>query len=162
VSIPQQPPARRSRLPRLPLIFGLAFLLSSLCLLVSSAFLFLPGNYRPPTPSPPILADQTPAATDEPNEVDPSDPAPSVAAAPSTLGVIAGAAGVITSCFTALTTFVGFVVTTVWGLRKERRESRHADLEGKLREIELERQKLELERLRRQHSGSDQDTLKRK
>jgi hypothetical protein len=29
-------------------------------------------------------------------------------------------------------------------LRKERRESRHADLEGKLREIELECQKLEL------------------
>ena len=144
------------------MIFGVAFVASNSCPLAFSAFTVLPGLGRPPQASPTqLIGQQTPAATNESAGGDPTDPiagAPEGTAAPSALGLIAGAAGMVTSCFTAITIFVGFVTTTVWGLRKERRESPHADLEGKLREIELECRKLELERLWRQHSASDQDS----
>ena len=144
------------------MIFGDAFVASTACPLAFSAFTVLPGLGRPPQASPTqLIGQQTSAATDETAEGDPTDPiagASESTAAPSALGLIAGATGMVTSCFTAITTFVGFVATPVWGLRKERRESRHANLKGKLREIELECRKLERVRLRRQHSASDQDS----
>jgi hypothetical protein len=98
-------------------IFGVVFVASTSCPLAFSAFTVLPGLGRPPQASPTqLIGQQTPAATDESAEGDPSDPiagAPESTAAHSALGLIAGAAGMITSCFTAITTFVGFVATTV-------------------------------------------------
>jgi Fic family protein len=47
------------------------------------------------------------------------------------------------SFITSITTLIGFVVTTVIAWRKERRESVHAS-------VELEKNKLELEKLRRE------------
>jgi hypothetical protein len=62
-------------------------------------------------------------------------------------GGILAAAG---SCLTSITTFIGFIVTTVMNFRRESREKAIAALEREKQEIELERQRLELEKMRRQ------------
>ena len=64
---------------------------------------------------------------------------------------ILGITGLVTafaSCLASITTFIGFIITTVLGIKRERRDSGTAELERKRQEIDLERQKLELEKAR--------------
>ncbi len=57
-------------------------------------------------------------------------------------------AALIGSVITSVTSLVGFVTTTMITWRKEKREASLADMERKRLETELERSRLELERLK--------------
>jgi hypothetical protein len=52
--------------------------------------------------------------------------------------------------FTSIISFLGFMVTTVISLRKEKRETKDAELSQKQKEIEIEKARLELELLKKQ------------
>lgn len=92
----------------------------------------------------------------------PGTPTPSPAAAPALpptnaaqtlalttdLPILTGVVATATSCFASFISFVGFCVTTLLGWRKEGREARAQDLERQRGEIALERERLELARLR--------------
>ena len=54
------------------------------------------------------------------------------------------------SAATSIIALLGFIVTTVLSLRRERRETREFELALKQKEIELERARLELEQLKKQ------------
>jgi TRAP-type C4-dicarboxylate transport system permease small subunit len=54
------------------------------------------------------------------------------------------------SLVTSVITFLGFVITTILSFRREKRETRDAELSQKQKEIELERAHLELEQLKKQ------------
>jgi len=122
---------QRSRYAKARTIFGVVFVLSTLLFLgagvVSSLTLF--SAAATPTPT-------------SPGPEGPVEPA-TITAVTNYLPIAATA----TSCLTSVTTFIGFVSTTILGWRKERREARAADLERKHLEIELERARFELERM---------------
>ena len=61
---------------------------------------------------------------------------------------IGGLVAIISSCITAMVTFVGFVSTTILAWRKEAREKEDREMERKRKEIELEKERLELEKLK--------------
>lgn len=65
-------------------------------------------------------------------------------------GLDSAALTMIGSAATSLIALVGFILTTVLSLRRERRETRESELILKQKEIELERARLELEQLKRQ------------
>lgn len=65
-------------------------------------------------------------------------------------GLDSAALTMIGSAATSLIALVGFIITTVLSLRRERRETRESELILKQKEIELERARLELEQLKRQ------------
>jgi predicted membrane protein len=54
------------------------------------------------------------------------------------------------SAATSIIALLGFIVTTVLSLRREKRETREFELALKQKEIELERARLELEQLKKQ------------
>jgi hypothetical protein len=60
---------------------------------------------------------------------------------------------VAASIVTSLTTLLGFILTSIMTLRKEKREARNSDLELKQKEVELKRALLELENLKKKSSG---------
>ncbi len=60
---------------------------------------------------------------------------------------------IIASIVTSLTTLLGFVLTSILTLRKEKRDSRESDLALKQKEIELKRALIELEDLKKRTSG---------
>jgi hypothetical protein len=55
---------------------------------------------------------------------------------------------VIGTLLTSITTFIGFISTTLLGWRKERRESRVAEMDRQRQQLELEKVKIELERMK--------------
>jgi hypothetical protein len=57
-----------------------------------------------------------------------------------------------TSIITSLTTLVGFTITTILNIRKERRETREAALTLQQKEIDLQRALIELEELKKKVS----------
>ncbi|MFB0536384.1 MAG: hypothetical protein ACETWR_15530 [Anaerolineae bacterium] len=116
---------QRSRYAKARIIFGVLFVLSTLFFLGAG------------------VVSSWPAATPEPPPGPESPVEPSIAATTSYLPIAATA----TSCLTSVTTFLGFVSATILGWRKERREARATELEGKRHEIEIERARFELERM---------------
>ena len=60
-----------------------------------------------------------------------------------------GYTALIGTVLTSITSLIGFVTTTVIAWRKEKREATLADVERKKLETELEKSKLELERLKK-------------
>jgi hypothetical protein len=78
----------------------------------------------------------------------PSEPVPPPAPQASPIGNLTIIAGTLTSCLTSMITFVGFVFTTIISWRKEGRETAEAILERKQKAIELEKEQLELEKLK--------------
>ncbi len=56
------------------------------------------------------------------------------------------------SIVTSLVALLGFIVTTMFSLRKEKREARESELALKQKEIELERMRLEIEQLKKKPS----------
>ena len=60
---------------------------------------------------------------------------------------------IIASIVTSLTTLLGFVLTSILTLRKEKCDSRESDLALKQKEIELKRALIELEDLKKRTSG---------
>jgi hypothetical protein len=168
---------KRSPYPRSRRVFGVVFVASTLilgCVVVSWVLVLSPKRDRseaiPPSPTPASL--QTAAASPPPGAT-PSTPAataftPAATTMPvtpppsnNTLEFTAGGLALATSCLTSLTSLVGFVFTTVVGVRRERREVRSADLDRQIRELELERQRLELERKRLEQGRDDQTPPKR-
>jgi hypothetical protein len=122
---------QRSRYAKARTIFGVLFVLSTLIFLVG----VFAGGHPPSPPPPPTPVPELPG---------PEGPVESaIAAVTRFLPIVATA----TSCLTSVTTFIGFVSTTILGWRRERREARAADLERKHLEIELERARFELERM---------------
>ena len=93
-------------------------------------------------------------------------PTPSGTAAPplslpaasgtDTLATAAVVIGTLTSCLTSITTFIGFIWTTVAGLRKESQDALAADLERKRQELELDKQRFELEKAREELKRANQ------
>jgi hypothetical protein len=66
------------------------------------------------------------------------------------LGLDSVALTMIGSAATSIIALLGFIVTTVLSVRKEKRETREFELALKQKEIELERARLELEQLKKQ------------
>ncbi len=60
---------------------------------------------------------------------------------------------VVASIVTSLTTLLGFALTSIMTLRKEKREAQASDLALKQKEIELKRALIELEDLKKKVSG---------
>jgi hypothetical protein len=60
---------------------------------------------------------------------------------------------VAASIITSLTTLLGFLLTSIITLRKEKRESNASDLALKQKEVELKRALMELEDLKKKNSG---------
>ena len=111
-------------------IFGVIFILSSILfvLLVVYNLFFFSYSVSAPNPGGP-----------------PNAPAWDILAALPTLA----------SCFASVVTLMGFVFSTVMGIRKDRRESRAADMDFQRQQIELERQKLELEKVKLEAKKGD-------
>ena len=137
-------------------IFGIVFLVSTIAgaLLIAVWLAFPPegGSFwpaQPPTPTAPVSATETPGNLPTPTPTQPAGPG-------FDLGGAAGALAIAASCLTSLTSLMGFVFTTFIGFRKERREAQSAEIERKIRELELERQRLELES-RKRDSGADEE-----
>ncbi len=170
MSAPEPTPGERTRLSRWRRTFGLVFVFSTVIFLLLSTILFAlgaaPGLFRAipsgtPTLAPTVtLPPQTgtalptpvptqPPTTEPPSAVGGSAPGGSLALLTSILGIVA-------SCLTSVTTFVGFVVTTVMTISKGRRDARDAELDRKMRELELEKRKFELEELKRQNKPPDE------
>jgi hypothetical protein len=149
-------------------VFGLTFAVSTL-ILVSALAWRLPGlsEFLFGVPSPlPTLPTPTPtlqsAVTGLPRTPTPSrpvTPVPTPTPGGGNLEFTASAVAIAASCLTSLTSLIGFIFTTVVGIRKERRESQSAELDRKIRELELERQKLEMER-KRLHPDEDDTSRK--
>ena len=70
---------------------------------------------------------------------------------------IGGLVTVLTSCVTSIVSFVGFLSTLMLGWRKEVRESKMSALDKKRLEIELEKQKIELSKLRSDGDAEQKD-----
>lgn len=66
------------------------------------------------------------------------------------LGLDSAALTMIGSAATSIIALLGFIVTTILSVRRERRETREFELALKQKEIELERARLELEQLKKQ------------
>lgn len=84
------------------------------------------------------MSEFAPSANDDPSTTPPVQDADGL-----------GFSAVIGSAITSITSLVGFIVTTVITWRKERRESSLAEVERKKLELELEKNRLELEELKR-------------
>ncbi len=67
-----------------------------------------------------------------------------------------GYTALIGTVLTSITSLIGFVTTTVIAWRKEKREATLADVERKKLETELEKSKLELERLKKSKTKKTQ------
>ena len=65
-------------------------------------------------------------------------------------GLSPAALAMVGSAATSIIALLGFIVTTVLSLRREKRETRAFELALKQKEIELERARLELEQLKNQ------------
>ena len=117
-------------------VFLALFALSTLGMLV--LFLSLQPSIGLPTPS--LTQDPSVVPTPSPNNpgVDPSSQNA------NDMGVTA----LIGSVITSVTSLVGFITTTVITWRKEKREASLADVERKKLETELEKSRLELEKLK--------------
>ena len=105
------------------------------------------------SPQPPATATPVPVATDEPggtttpNPNPTSTPAPSNPPPPPSTKTDFGA--LIGTIITSVTSLVGFATTTVITWRREKRDASLADVEHKKLETELEKSKLELEKLKK-------------
>jgi MFS-type transporter involved in bile tolerance (Atg22 family) len=66
------------------------------------------------------------------------------------LGLDSAALTMIGSAATSMIALLGFILTTVLSVRREKRETREFELALKQKEIELERARLELEQLKKQ------------
>lgn len=67
-----------------------------------------------------------------------------------TLTLAAAVVGIAGTCLTSATALGGFAITTVLSLRQERRLATVSELERKLQEVALEKQRLELEKMKRE------------
>lgn len=122
-------------------IFLIVFVISTLGVL--ALFMNLLPNISFPTPA----TTETPVVTQNPNivptasidnpEVDPSSQSS------KNIGF-----ALIGSVITSVTSLIGFITTTMIAWRKEKREASLADVQHKKLEAELEKTKLELERLK--------------
>ncbi len=150
------------------LIFGLLFLLSICLLAISFASgLFSISAFPAAIPTSIAIATKAPAAV--PTAVTQGTPAPgpvvtsTAIPAPTSTSGSSGSAGssdstsfligVVVPLATSFLSLVGFVSTTVLAWRKERRDVAIADLEHQRQLLELEKARLELERIKREHGG---------
>jgi hypothetical protein len=92
----------------------------------------------------PLQSSSQPRPTEDPNQPD-SNPNQNQNQSPS---IWTNAVTVITTVSTSIASFIGFLFTTIIGWRKEQRESALADIQRKQLEAELEKSKLEMEKLK--------------
>lgn len=116
-------------------------MISTLAVLVLFVGLQTTANIQPSTPAP--------AMTENPDFVEPTASPGDPQVEPSPQNTKMGAAALIGSIITSITSLIGFITTTVITWRKEKREASLAEVERKKLEAELERSQFELERLRR-------------
>jgi hypothetical protein len=128
-------------------IFLVLFIISTLGVLV--LFVQFSANSLPPevTPTPPPT--QPLAVTQNPDTVEPTAFPIDPETEPSSQNTKMGAAALIGSLITSVTSLIGFVTTTVITWRKEKRETSLSNMELKKLEAELEKSRLELERLKK-------------
>ena len=119
-------------------IFLIVFALSTLGALVLFLSLQTSLSMSPPPTQSPGLA-PTPPSTGNPSTVEPSVKNSSDINFTALIG----------SVITSVTSLVGFITTTVITWRKEKRESALADVERKKLELELEKDKLELNKMKK-------------
>jgi len=118
-------------------IFLALFVVSTLGVLM----LFVNLQSLTTTPAPSSTQDPGIVPTPSPNNPD-TDPS-----SQSSKGI--AFAALIGSVITSVTSLIGFVTTTVITWRREKREASLADVQRKKLETELEKSKLELERLKK-------------
>lgn len=132
-------------------IFGILFLISTpiwVLLLLSTGLLVTRNSFAPPPTNIPSITAGVPSPTSGPGS-----PLPP----PSTGSSLdAGAIAIAGSCLTSIVSLLGFGFTTLMGLRRDRRDAQTAELDRKIRELELERQRLELEERKRDMRRDDQ------
>ena len=128
---------KEDKISRARRIFGIIFVISLITSIILSVILGpIIGN---------IFTEINSSLCDSPPCPGPAQPEPSSASDIAALGWI-------TTVLTAISSLVGFVSTSILGWRKDRREAKLADLEHKRLEIELEKQRLELEELKKKNS----------
>lgn len=96
------------------------------------------GGALPPPPTP----------TEDPTQPDPPTAHPGTGTQTESQSSAIGLSTLIGTAITTITSFAGFLVTTIITWRKEKRESALADLERMKKELELEKSKLELEQMK--------------
>jgi hypothetical protein len=119
------------------IIFLILFVLSTLGVLL--LFVVLQGKQGPA-----IAVTQTPGISSVPSTGNPNTVVPS---AQNIRDV--NFTALIGSMITSITSLIGFITTTIITWRKEKRESSLADVERRKLEIELEKNRLELEELKK-------------
>jgi H+/gluconate symporter-like permease len=98
-----------------------------------------------------------PSSTNEPSDT-PGTPETIHPGTEPTAPAAQNSGALIGSVIASATTLIGFIVTTLISWRKEKRESALADMQYKKLETELEKSRLELEKLKK--SGSKKKTKK--
>ena len=129
------------RLRRYRKVFGWMFLASVAVLFVSNVFLFT--GPAPQLPGPPDVTARPPPNPASASGAHGPSGRPNLPSPPSgNLSLYISAASLLTST----ASLAGFFFTSIVTWRKERREQRHS-------ELDLEKKKLELEKLRRELAG---------
>jgi hypothetical protein len=135
-------------------IFGIIFISSTLIALT----LLLTGAFIGPG----ITESATPSLTPT-RHISGDTPTPEITVTPTPKPIFPGdfmemggwAVATLTSCITSLTALLGFASTTLLAWRKEQRENRTHDLERKVQEMEIERLRHELDKLKSNDNDND-------
>jgi hypothetical protein len=90
----------------------------------------------------------TPSATNNPSDT-PGTPQPVLPETDPSAQPVQNAGALIGSVIASATSLIGFLMTTLITWRKEKRDSALADVEYRKLETELEKSKLELEKLKK-------------